>query len=160
MSIKTTRSPISNRLQLLAEFRHQLRLFLQFSETASQSLGLHPQQHQLLLQIAGVPDNVDATIGYVAERLGLHHNTAVELSNRCEEAGLVVRKHVASGSDRRCVLLEVSPRGKEMLNALSIDHARELNERAPHLIRTLAKLKTSHEKHGKSVAMQATRRSK
>lgn len=137
------RSSLQKQLQLLAEFRHQLRLFLHYSETASQSLGLHPQQHQLLLQVAGAPPNVDATIGYIAERLGLRHNTAVELSNRCQQAGLVVRKHVATGSDRRCVILKLLPKGEEMLGALSIDHARELNDRAPQLIRTLIKLKTT-----------------
>src|SRR6267378_1185892 len=89
-------------LQILAEFRHQLRLVLQFSETAAQKRGLRPQQHQLLLQIAGASDKVVATIGYAAERLGFRHNTAVELSNRSEAAGLVVRKQ--AGSDRRCVL--------------------------------------------------------
>jgi len=85
-----------------AEFRHQLRLVLQFSETAAQKRGLRPQQHQLLLQIAGASDKVVATIGYAAERLGFRHNTAVELSNRSEAAGLVVRKQ--AGSDRRCAL--------------------------------------------------------
>jgi hypothetical protein len=70
------------RLQIIAEFRHQLRPFLHFSETAAQNRGLQPQQHQLLLQIAGDPDKVAATIGYAAERLGLRHNTVVELSNR------------------------------------------------------------------------------
>jgi DNA-binding MarR family transcriptional regulator len=126
------------RLQILAEFRHQLRIFLHFSETAAQKVGLQPQQHQLLLQIAGAPAGTAATIGYAAERLGLRHNTAVELSNRCEDAGLVVRKQ---GEDRRCVLLEVSAKGHKLLESLSIDHAQELNELGPQLIRTLTALK-------------------
>jgi DNA-binding MarR family transcriptional regulator len=130
----------SARLQVLAEFRHQLRLFLQFSETAAQEAGLHPQQHQLLLQIAGAPAKEDVTIGYLAERLGVRHNTLVELSDRCEQAGLVTR--MQAGADRRRVLLEVTPKGRKMLEALSIDHARELNERAPELIRALSDLKT------------------
>jgi DNA-binding MarR family transcriptional regulator len=140
MTSKWEKSESTGRLQTLAEFRHQLRLFLTFSETAAQKVGLQSQQHQLLLQIAGAPDKVAATIGYVAERLGLRHNTAVELSNRCEEAGLIVRKH--GGSDRRCVILSVSPKGQEVLEALSIDHARELNELGPQLIRSLAALRT------------------
>jgi DNA-binding MarR family transcriptional regulator len=130
-----------SQFQILAEFRHQLRLFLHFSETAAQNHGLQPQQHQLLLQIAGAPDEAAATIGYVAERLGLRHNTAVELSNRSEEAGLVMRK---PGADRRCVVLRLSRKGQKMLTSLSIDHARELNELAPRLIRTLTKLKAVH----------------
>ncbi len=125
-------------LKTLAEFRHRLRLFLQFSENAAQKLGLQPQQHQLLLQIAGAPDGTSATVGYVAERLGLRHNTAVELSNRCEEAGLIKRK--PGSDDRRRVLLELTLKGKRLLDSLSIDHARELNELAPQLVRTLTEL--------------------
>ena len=143
--------PVSaDRLQILAEFRHQLRLFLHFSETAAQKRGLQPQQHQLLLQIAGAPDELPATIGYAAERLGLCHNTVVELSNRCEAAGLIARKQ--AGSDRRCVVLELSPRGRKKLEALSIDHARELNDLAPKLIRTLTALKAVHGKPRKRAA--------
>jgi DNA-binding MarR family transcriptional regulator len=127
------------RLQTLAEFRHQLRLFLHFSETAAHKVGLQPQQHQLLLQIAGVPDDETPTIGYVAERLGLCHNTTVELCNRCVKAGFVLRTQ--AGPDRRRVLLQVSPKGRKLLEALSIDHARELNQLAPKLIRTLTALR-------------------
>jgi len=126
-------------LQALAEFRHHLRHFQHFSETAAEKAGLHPQHHQLLLQIAGAPDGTPVTIGYVAERLGLRHNSVVELSERCAAAGLVARRH--DENDRRCVLLEVSPRGRKMLDMLSIDHARELNELAPRLIRTLGRLR-------------------
>ncbi len=129
-------------LRTLAEFRHQLRTFLQFSENAAQKLGLQAQQHQLLLQIAGAPDGTATTVGYAAERLGLRHNTAVELSNRCEEAGLIKRKQ--GDDDRRCVLLELTRKGRRLLNSLSIDHARELNELAPQLIRALTELKRVH----------------
>lgn len=144
MSRKRT-SALAGRLQIVADFRHQLRRFLHFSETAAQKLGLQPQQHQLLLQIAAAPDRV-VTIGYAAERLGLRHNTVVELSNRCEEAGLVVRKHAGAGSDRRCVLLKLSPRGQKTLEALSIAHARELKEFAPLLIQTLTTLESGTQK--------------
>ena len=40
-------------IQALAEFRHRLRQFLTFSEAAAENAGLQPQQHQLLLQVAG-----------------------------------------------------------------------------------------------------------
>jgi DNA-binding MarR family transcriptional regulator len=74
----------------------------------------------------------------------------VELSNRSEAAVLVVRKQ--AGSDRRCIVLELSPRGREKLAALSIDHARELDELAPTLIRTLTRLRGVHRKPGKRAA--------
>jgi DNA-binding MarR family transcriptional regulator len=135
------------KLQILAEFRHRLRLFLHFSETAAQKRGLQPQQHQLLLQIAGAPDKVAATIGHAAERLGLCHNTMVELSNRCEAAGLITRKQARS--DRRCVLLELTLAGRKKLEALSIDHEAELNDLAPKLIRTLTALREAKRNPGK-----------
>jgi DNA-binding MarR family transcriptional regulator len=68
----------------------------------------------------------------------------VELSMRCEEAGLIRRTH--GGNDRRCVLLELTPKGLRTLEALSLDHARELNELAPQLIRTLTAIKAAHSK--------------
>jgi DNA-binding MarR family transcriptional regulator len=140
-------------LQVLAEFRHQLRTFLQFSETAAERAGLQPQQHQLLLQIAGAPAGLPATIGYAAERLLLRHHSVVELANRCEEAGLVRRRH--DELDRRSVVLEVTPQGQRVLAALSIDHARELNELAPRLIQALAAL----EKSGGKTRKQSSKRS-
>ena len=138
MATERLTSVLPAQLKTLSEFRHQLRLFLQFSESAAQKLGLQPQQHQLLLQIAGASDGTATTVGYVAERLGLRHNTAVELSNRSQEAGLIKRK--PGSDDRRRVLLELTAKGRRLLDSLSIDHARELNEFAPQLIRTLTEL--------------------
>lgn len=137
--MKNSTVPASiDRLRLLAEFRYRLRLFLLFSEEAALRSGLQPQQHQLLLQIAGASQGTMVTVGYVAERLGLRHNTAVELCNRCEEAGLIARRQDAV--DRRYVHLEVTKKGREVLHSLSVDHARELNELAPKLTRTLTAL--------------------
>ena len=43
-------------------------------------LGLFvPQQHQLLLAVAGVPAGRSPSIAYAAEALRLKHNTVVEL---------------------------------------------------------------------------------
>jgi hypothetical protein len=53
-------------LQVLAEFRYQLRGFLQFSQQAANRVGLHPQQHQLMLQVAGAPASVPVSIAYAA----------------------------------------------------------------------------------------------
>ena len=144
------------RLQTLAEFRYTLRQFLHFSEQASIGAGLHPQQHQLLLQIIGVPPGVTATISYAAERLGLRHNTVVELSKRCEEERLIRRTHDAS--DQRWVVLQVTPRGQQLLQALSEDHARELNELAPRLIQALAQVRSNRQPDRSSLATQESKR--
>jgi DNA-binding MarR family transcriptional regulator len=122
----------------LADFRYRLRKFLQFSEAAAARVGLDVQQHQLLLQIAGAPAGVTASVGYLAERLVLRHHTVVELGNRCEAAGLVVRRRDAR--DRRQVVLDLTEAGERLLNELSADHARELHVLGPELIRSLEAL--------------------
>jgi DNA-binding MarR family transcriptional regulator len=124
------------RLQNLAEFRYELRQFLQFSESCSAEAGLHPQQHQLLLQLAGAQDEEETTVSYAAERLGLRHHTVVELSKRCEEAGLIHRNQDLN--DRRRIQLRVTAKGHRVLRVLSEDHERELYELGPRLIRALS----------------------
>jgi len=124
------------KLQTLAKFRYSLRQFLLFSEQRAEQAGLHPQQHQLLLQIAGAPDGAEATVSYAAERLGLRHHSVVELSTRCEEAGLLLRVH--DTADRRRVMLKVTPQGERVLRGLSADHERELRELLPRLVESLS----------------------
>ena len=127
----------------LAEFRYQLRAFLQFSEAAAVSTGLQPQQHQLLLQVAGAPEDVTVTIAYVAERLGLKHNSTVELVDRSAREGLLTRN--VDQQDKRRAILQVTPRGRHLLRKLSGDHARELNELAPRLERALRQVRLHSE---------------
>jgi hypothetical protein len=62
--------------QRLAEFRNRLRGFLKFSEHEAAKIGLNP--HQAPLAIKGTPVG-HVTIGTLAERLGIRHNSAVEL---------------------------------------------------------------------------------
>lgn len=127
-------------LTALAEFRFELRKFLQFSEDAAVAMGLHPQQHQLLLQVAGAPNQSAITIKYAAERLGLKHNSVVELVDRSVGEGLLLR--TADVADRRRMLLRVTNKGERVLQRLSGDHARELNELAPRLAQTLERVST------------------
>ena len=122
-------------LSTLADFRFELRRFLLFSESAALEAGLHPQQHQLLLQVAGAPNGTIVTIAYAAERLGLKHNSAVELVDRSEREGLLER--IADLDDRRRTILRVTRKGRQVLGRLAGDHARELNEMAPRLIKSL-----------------------
>ena len=72
--------------RLLAEFRRLLRQFLVFSEQQALGVGLAPQQHQALLAIKGSPDG-PPTVGDLAERLAIRHNSAVGLINRLVPPG-------------------------------------------------------------------------
>ena len=125
-------------LRTLADFRHELRLFMHFSERAALDAGLQPQQHQLLLQVAGAPDTAAVTIAYAAARLGLKHNSAVELVDRSEREGLLSR--IADEDDRRRAILRVTRKGRKVLARLSDDHARELDVLAPRLIQALERV--------------------
>jgi DNA-binding MarR family transcriptional regulator len=125
-------------LQALAAFRYQLRSFLQFSERAARRVNLHPQQHQLLLQVAGASEGAVASIAYAADRLGLRHNSTVELVNRSVEQGLLVR--TPDPRDRRRVSLEITMKGRRILKGLSQSHAQELRELGPLLVRSLERI--------------------
>lgn len=109
-----------------------LRKFLHFSEEAAARAGLTPQQHQLLLQIAGAPSGTVTSIGYLAHRLALRHNSVVELATRCEAAGLVER--TADPGNRRHVVLRLTEEGDRVLRVLSEDHGRELLDLGPKLV--------------------------
>jgi DNA-binding MarR family transcriptional regulator len=122
-------------LRTLADFRYELRRFLHFSESAAADAGLHPQQHQLLLQVAGAPEGTVVTIAYAAERLGLRHNSTVELVNRSASEGLLTRK--TDADDRRRAILHLTHKGRQLLSRLSDEHACELNELAPRLEQAL-----------------------
>lgn len=128
----------SSLLASLAEFRFELRKFLHFSEEAAIAAGLQPQQHQLLLQVAGARPGTPVTIAYAAERLKLRHNSVVELVNRSVREELLLRTEDAD--DLRRVLLKITPKGKQLLRRLSIDHARELTVLAPKLASDLQRI--------------------
>lgn len=122
----------------LAEFRHLIRRFLRFSEQAARAAGLEPKQHQLLLALKGLPNDVRPRIAEVAERLQIQHHSAVELVNRLELAGFVRRQRAAE--DRREVLLHLTPYGEKVLQQLSLDHREELRSQGPALLESLQHL--------------------
>ncbi len=122
----------------LAEFRHQLRKFLLASEIAAHEAGLHPQQHQLLLTVAGAAPDISPSIAYAAELLGLKHNSAVELVDRCEKEALLQR--TTDPADGRRVCLRITARGQKVLDRLSHVHLNELHSQAPHLIQALQRV--------------------
>jgi DNA-binding MarR family transcriptional regulator len=119
----------------LAEFRHQLRSFLHYSEEAARVRGIEPQQHQLLLALKGLPEDTPPTIAALAERLQLRHHSAVELIDRLERTGRVTR-HTAP-EDRREVRLRLTVKGERVLRALTVEHHAELTVTGPKLMRAL-----------------------
>ena len=138
MSARFKESDSQLLLETLAEFRYELRRFLHFSERAAVEVGLQPQQHQLLLQVAGAPEGETVTIAYAAERLSLRHHSVVELVNRSEREGLLVR--TVDTVDKRRAILQATRKGERVLDRLAGDHARELNELAPRLVKAVKRI--------------------
>ena len=122
----------------LADFRHEMRRFLAFSEDAAARAGLPPQQHQALLAIAGHVGDEPPSIGDLAERLLIAPHTAAELVARLTSAGLVARS--PSPRDRRRVELRLTARASEILGGLTAAHLEELKTARPALARLLAEL--------------------
>ena len=119
----------------LAEFRRQIRRFLHFSETTAKEHGIEPQQHQLLLAVRGLPEDVKPTIREIASRLFIQHHSAVELVNRLEHTGAIAR-YPGTG-DRREVWIRLTPAGRATLRKLAMAHRTELERTGPELAATL-----------------------
>jgi DNA-binding MarR family transcriptional regulator len=119
----------------LADFRYEIRRFLNFSESAARAAGIEPHQHQALLAIKGLPARHVATIGVLAERLQIQHHSAVELTDRLEAKGLILRSR--GKADRREVLLELTLRGEKLLRELTLSHRSELQLAGPKLVAAL-----------------------
>ena len=119
----------------LAEFRYRIRQFLHFSEEAARSIGIEPQQHQVLLAIKGLPPGTRPTVTALSHRLCLRHHSTVELVDRLVERGAVRRR--TCDEDHRQVLIELTPHGEEMLHRLSVLHREELRVFGPALSEAL-----------------------
>jgi len=125
----------SAEFRALAEFRYQIRIFLNGSEEAARASGLEPQQYLLLLALRGLPMGREATIRELAERMQLRHHSVVELADRLERRSLLRRER--SRDDRRQVILHLTPRGEKILTRLAEQRIAELRTAAPVLVRSL-----------------------
>lgn len=112
----------------LLAFRTQLRQFDHWSEQQARRVGLTHMQHQLLLAVRGHADPIGPTIGDVADYLMLRHHSAVELANRVEAGGWVVRRRDAR--DARVVRLALTDKGSAAVDALGELHIHELQRLA------------------------------
>src|SRR5215469_1263098 len=124
--------------QTLAEFRAALRRFLRSCEGIAHGHGLTPQRHQALLAIRGFPGESDPTVGELAVRLQVNHNSAVGLVTRLEELDLVRRYR--NGGDRRRVQVALTSKGQALLDRLTEAHRIELRHIGPEINRLLAEL--------------------
>jgi DNA-binding MarR family transcriptional regulator len=124
--------------QSLAGFRLALRRFLAAAESISKSAGITQQQYQALLAIRTWPSAV-MTMSDLADQLLLTHHAAVQLVNRISATGLVAR--APSSTDRRAVLLKLTPEGDALTQKLAAAHLEEVLRQEPQLTRSLRRLR-------------------
>jgi DNA-binding MarR family transcriptional regulator len=130
--------PTESNYRSLAEFRYQIRLFMADSDETARSAGLEPEQFQLLLAVRGMPQGSSATIQRLASRLLVRHNTAVERIDRLARMGFLRRTH--SRADHRVVFVELSARGKRVVEKLARKRVQELRRSGHELIAALARV--------------------
>lgn len=88
-----------------------------------------------MLAIKGLPEGLRPTVTTLSSRLCLRHHSTVELIDRLEDRGAVVRRHATE--DRREVLVELTEHGEQLLHSLSLLHWQELQNSAPALLKAL-----------------------
>jgi DNA-binding MarR family transcriptional regulator len=120
----------------LLAFRTSLRRFLHWSQTQAQSVGLTAAQHQLLVAVKGHPGPQQPTISDLAGYLLLRHHSVVELVDRAENAGLVIRR--GDDEDGRLTRVQLTAEGEVRLTRLTTAHLNELRNLAPVLDRLVA----------------------
>jgi DNA-binding MarR family transcriptional regulator len=117
----------------LAWFRYNLRKFLRFSEKAARKCGVTPQQHQMMLGVAGYTGRGTATVSELAEFLQERHNSVVGLVERAAQRGLVRKEH--DTHDRRFVLVSLTPLGEQILAQLTELHKEEVKAAREALVK-------------------------
>jgi DNA-binding MarR family transcriptional regulator len=124
--------------QGLAGFRLALRRFMAAAEAISKAAGVTQQQYQALLAIKTWPSQ-SMTMGDLAEQLMLTHHAAVQLVNRMTKAGVAER--APSSTDRRSVLLRLTPAGEALIDRLAGLHLSEILRQEPQITRSLRRLR-------------------
>lgn len=112
----------------LLEFRVTLRRFQRWSEDQAQAEGLTHVQHQLLVAIKGHHEKRPPTMGDLAGYLLLRPHSTVELVDRAEAAGLVMR--MPDRDDGRVIRVRVTAEGDRIMEELTEAHLERLHELA------------------------------
>lgn len=112
----------------LLEFRVAFRSFHRWSEDQAHAAGLTHVRHQLLVAVRGHPGKEPPTVGELAGCLLLRPSSMVELVDRAEAGGLVVR--IADRQDGRLVRVRLTSEGDRLLRKLTQAHLDRLHDLA------------------------------
>ncbi|MGA1834520.1 MarR family winged helix-turn-helix transcriptional regulator [Rhizobium wenxiniae] len=121
----------------LAGFRLAMRRFFSLSGAALAQADVTSQQYQAMLVIRTAPDG-QLRMRELSEQMLMRAHGAVQLVDRLAAAGLVERK--PSQTDKRSILIELTPRGLSLLRDLARIHVKGLLENQALLVESLGKL--------------------
>jgi DNA-binding MarR family transcriptional regulator len=124
----------------LAEFRYAMRKFLRFSKCLlAEKAKLTPEQYEALLALKVLGTEEGETVGLLSERLQVVHHTAVSLTNKLLEAGLITKE---SGlTDRREVRMKLTKAGESVLAPMAAMHREKMRVLSPEMIKALTHLR-------------------
>ncbi|MDM9649308.1 MarR family transcriptional regulator [Rhizobium sp. S163] len=122
----------------LAGFRLAMRRFLAFSEAALAEAGVTSAQYQALLIVRSSPGR-QVRLRDLAEQMLMQHNGAVQLVDRMCSAGLTER--IPAEDDKRSVMISMTSKGRDVLEALARVHVDGMLENEPLLAESLARLR-------------------
>jgi DNA-binding MarR family transcriptional regulator len=129
-----------NDYEALAEFRYLLRKFLRFSKDFLRTTaGVNPEQYEALLAIKAFAEPEGLTISQLSERLQVKHHSAINIVDRLVEAKLITRE--AGETDRRRRHVQLTAKGKKLIEELAAAHRKEIRERSAEMIRALERLR-------------------
>ena len=129
----------SAEFRALAEFRYRIRIYLNGSEQAARNAGLEPQQYLLLLALRGLPaSDREASIRDLPSACSFATTASSNWWIVSNDRSLLRRER--SRSDRRQVIVHLTPRGEKILTRLAKQRIAELRTAAPALVRALTAL--------------------
>jgi DNA-binding MarR family transcriptional regulator len=121
----------------LANFRYAVRRFLAASERISAESGITTQQYQAMLAIGAAAEPL--AMKDLAEELLLQPHAAVQMVDRLQKQGLAERR--PSSLDGRVVLVALTDKGEELLDALAERHLEEILVQEPKISEALRRLR-------------------
>ena len=124
-----------------ADLRYHVHRLLRAREEAARAAGLEPQQYLLLLQVKVMQGRQPPTIGALAERLQLCHQSTVELIDWLVDRGILARLPV--GRDRSEVFVELRSPGETILKRLERYSQSELEAEGTALVSALQRVNGS-----------------
>ena len=119
----------------LAAFHTQLQRLVDSTDQRTREAGLQRIKLRMLLAISRQPQAGRATIGVLADTLGIDRNTVVEIADDLVRQGFVTRRR--DPHDRRRFLIELTSTGEEWIAPVVDGELRELAVAGPELLRTL-----------------------